>query len=85
MLVEPEWLAAYIDAAERWPEAGYFGGELIPGTNAHLPRGSQGTVGGSKECLSCETLGKLMLFIRKRESFRGEYCISSRACKGTSL
>ena len=30
MLVGPEWLAAYHEAAERWPDAGYFGGLIEP-------------------------------------------------------
>ena len=30
MLVDPEWLAAYHEAAQRWPDAGYFGGLIEP-------------------------------------------------------
>ncbi len=30
VLVEPEWLAAYNEAAAKWPEAGYFGGAIEP-------------------------------------------------------
>ena len=30
VLVEPGWLAAYVDAAGRWPEAAYFGGVIEP-------------------------------------------------------
>ncbi len=30
VLVEPEWLAAYHEAAERWTEGGYFGGTIDP-------------------------------------------------------
>jgi glycosyltransferase involved in cell wall biosynthesis len=28
--VDPGWIAAYIDAAARWPGAGYFGGRIAP-------------------------------------------------------
>jgi glycosyltransferase involved in cell wall biosynthesis len=28
--VDKEWLAAYVDAAERWPQATYFGGSIEP-------------------------------------------------------
>jgi glycosyltransferase involved in cell wall biosynthesis len=30
VLVDPEWLASYVSAARRWPEAGYFGGAITP-------------------------------------------------------
>ena len=30
VLVDQEWLAAYHDAAARWPDAGYFGGLIEP-------------------------------------------------------
>ncbi len=30
VLVDPEWLAAYRQAADRWPEASYFGGPIEP-------------------------------------------------------
>ena len=30
VLVDPEWLAAYHEAAQRWPDAGYFGGLIEP-------------------------------------------------------
>ena len=30
VLVDPEWLSAYVDAARRWPDAGYFGGRIFP-------------------------------------------------------
>ena len=30
VLVDPEWLAAYNEAARRWPDAGYFGGLIEP-------------------------------------------------------
>jgi glycosyltransferase involved in cell wall biosynthesis len=26
----PDWIASYVDAARRWPEAGFFGGRIIP-------------------------------------------------------
>jgi GT2 family glycosyltransferase len=30
VFVEPGWLTAYVAAAERWPEAAYFGGRIVP-------------------------------------------------------
>jgi glycosyltransferase involved in cell wall biosynthesis len=30
VLVEPGWLAAYVEAFRRWPEAAVFGGRIIP-------------------------------------------------------
>ena len=30
VLVDPGWLAAYADAARRWPEAALFGGRVVP-------------------------------------------------------
>jgi glycosyltransferase involved in cell wall biosynthesis len=30
VLVDPNWIAAYVDAASRWPTAGYFGGRIVP-------------------------------------------------------
>jgi glycosyltransferase involved in cell wall biosynthesis len=30
VLVDENWLAAYADAARRWPEAGYFAGKIVP-------------------------------------------------------
>ena len=30
VLVDPEWLASYVSAARRWPDAGYFGGLISP-------------------------------------------------------
>ncbi|HQH27641.1 MAG TPA: glycosyltransferase, partial [Oligoflexia bacterium] len=30
VLVEPDWIAAYASAAERWPGNSYFGGPVIP-------------------------------------------------------
>jgi len=30
VFVEPGWLAAYFGAADRWPEAAYFGGRIVP-------------------------------------------------------
>ncbi len=30
VLVEENWLAAYVAAVQRWPDAGYFGGRVVP-------------------------------------------------------
>ncbi len=30
VLVDPQWLAAYVNAAERWPKAVYFGALIVP-------------------------------------------------------
>src|SRR5689334_7868892 len=30
VLVDEGWLAAYVEAAERWPNAGFFGGLITP-------------------------------------------------------
>ncbi len=30
VLVDHQWLQGYVDAAQRWPEAGYFGGPIEP-------------------------------------------------------
>jgi glycosyltransferase involved in cell wall biosynthesis len=38
VLVDPDWLAAYVAAARRWPDAGYFGGEITPWYEADPPR-----------------------------------------------
>ncbi len=38
VLVEPEWLSAYVAAAEKWPEAGYFGGTIDPWYECSPPR-----------------------------------------------
>ena len=38
VLVEPEWLSAYVAAAEKWPEAGYFGGAIDPWYECSPPR-----------------------------------------------
>jgi glucosyl-dolichyl phosphate glucuronosyltransferase len=28
--IPPDWIASYVEAARRWPEAGFFGGRIIP-------------------------------------------------------
>jgi glucosyl-dolichyl phosphate glucuronosyltransferase len=28
--IPPDWFASYVDAARQWPEAGFFGGRIIP-------------------------------------------------------
>jgi len=38
VLVEPQWLAAYIEAAGRWPEAVYCGGAIEPWFEITPPR-----------------------------------------------
>jgi glycosyltransferase involved in cell wall biosynthesis len=38
VLVEPEWLTAYHEAAEKWPQAGYFGGPIEPWYECSPPR-----------------------------------------------
>ena len=30
VLVDPEWLAEYVQAAKAWPQAGFFGGRIEP-------------------------------------------------------
>ena len=30
VLVEPRWMASYIEASQRWPNAGFFGGPIEP-------------------------------------------------------
>ncbi len=30
VLVDPHWLAGYVEASRRWPEAAFFGGEIDP-------------------------------------------------------
>ena len=37
VLVDPEWLAAYITAFERWPDAAVFGGKVLPWFEAPPP------------------------------------------------
>ena len=37
VLVDEEWIAAYVAAAERWPDAGYFGGLITPWFEADPP------------------------------------------------
>jgi GT2 family glycosyltransferase len=38
VFVEPGWLAAYLAAAERWPEAVFFGGRIVPQYERQPPR-----------------------------------------------
>jgi glycosyltransferase involved in cell wall biosynthesis len=38
VLVDPGWLRAYVEAAERWPQAAYFGGPIVPAFNEPPPR-----------------------------------------------
>jgi len=38
VFVEPSWLEAYLGAAERWPEAAYFGGRIVPRYECQPPR-----------------------------------------------
>ncbi|HUF28157.1 MAG TPA: glycosyltransferase [Gemmatimonadaceae bacterium] len=38
VLVEPQWLAAYVDAFGRWPDAALFGGPIAPQFDARPPR-----------------------------------------------
>lgn len=35
--VDPNWMKAYVEAAHRWPGAGYFGGEIRPEFAAEVP------------------------------------------------
>jgi hypothetical protein len=37
VLVDPGWLAAYADAARRWPDAALFGGKVVPVLEAPVP------------------------------------------------
>ena len=39
VLIDRDWLEAYVAAASKWPDAGYFGGRIEPGTNPHLQSG----------------------------------------------
>ena len=39
VLVDPNWLASYGEAAARWPDAAFFGGPIIRGSRATRPRG----------------------------------------------
>jgi glycosyltransferase involved in cell wall biosynthesis len=36
-LVDSKWLAAYVAAAHKWPEAGFFGGQVIPHFESQIP------------------------------------------------
>jgi glycosyltransferase involved in cell wall biosynthesis len=38
VLVDPDWIAEYLKAAERFPEAGYFGGTVDPWFETDPPR-----------------------------------------------
>lgn len=38
VLVDPHWLAAYVAAAKKWPEAGFFGGVIEPWFESPPPR-----------------------------------------------
>lgn len=35
--IDPSWIGAYLAAAHRWPEAGYFGGEIHPQFAGDVP------------------------------------------------
>jgi glucosyl-dolichyl phosphate glucuronosyltransferase len=35
--VDPNWMTAYLEAVKRWPNAGYFGGEIRPWFAAEVP------------------------------------------------
>lgn len=37
VLVDEGWLEAYVGAAERWPQAGYFGGLIVPAFEIEPP------------------------------------------------
>ena len=37
VLVDPDWLNAYVRAAERWPDASYFGGPVVPWLEKAIP------------------------------------------------
>lgn len=37
VLVDEGWLEGYVGAAERWPDAGYFGGVIVPSFDAAPP------------------------------------------------
>lgn len=38
VMVDEEWLNAYVEAAKRWPDAGYFGGGVTPLYELEPPR-----------------------------------------------
>lgn len=44
VLVDKEWLAAYVAAAERWPDADYFGGLITPWFEAEPPNWFRGNL-----------------------------------------
>ena len=35
--VDPEWMRAYLEAGDRWPDAGFFGGRIEPRYAADVP------------------------------------------------
>jgi glycosyltransferase involved in cell wall biosynthesis len=37
VLVDPDWLSAYVEAIRRWPQAAYFGGAIAPRFGAPPP------------------------------------------------
>lgn len=37
VIVDPDWLPAYVDAFRRWPEAAVFGGPIVPKYEVPLP------------------------------------------------
>ncbi len=45
VLVDSEWLAAYVSAAEKWPDAVYFGGTIEPWFEMPPPRWVRENVG----------------------------------------
>jgi GT2 family glycosyltransferase len=38
VLVDPDWLTEYATAARAWPQAGYFGGQILPWFEVKPPR-----------------------------------------------
>jgi glycosyltransferase involved in cell wall biosynthesis len=57
VLVDPGWLAAYVDAADRFPTAAFFGGPIIPVFEGEPPRWLQRTYPAIKSAYAARDLG----------------------------
>jgi len=66
VLVDPGWLAAYIEAAERWPHAAYFGGRILPEFESEPPDWMKSNLRLFRNMLGIRDLGP------EEREFRGE-------------
>jgi glycosyltransferase involved in cell wall biosynthesis len=82
VLVDSQWITAYLDAFKRWPDAAVFGGKVLPWFEASPPDWLSENIDKLSSCFALRDFGdKEMVLPEKQDPFGANMAFKTQSLK----